>query len=494
MSPHCLYQFNGMQHGGSMSYTLVFMVNIPLATAATAATVSGKSGVAPAVNAAAPVILDSYALYVFFAALSKLNSAFVHPQRSAATAHVMASIENLVAGTPLAVPCRRLVAAAGSNVMYAFFSVTAVAGALTEAMVPLLMYCNVARAQVIVMFCMHGLFCLTRYDFSAVAAGLFPLWGYFARDGAVSEWIGWIGSPVARLLLPVALAAIMFRNGAKEWGDRADRIKVLELRLVCQLIYLIACPLMYIPSDIPPGALLLRSGSAAQAESWASTRAELGPWGAHAMTIAAVASCTVCVLNGAGPYFGWKTQGSISILYSNIVVEDAQRANHVLAPLLSLFGLPLPAVRDLVKVTETDAEEVHRQLCEAPVAPDFVFEPLKKKGGGWERAGLCHWGADTIQWVDYVVVGREDLHNEDWPPVMPYFIAFFSFRCLISRLVAESPDRDFYVAYEHRGKSMRFERRGGKTMEGSDAGLLSQPNLFLRKVVMYVPVPCDFRY
>lgn len=167
----------------------------------------------------------------------------------------------------------------------------------------------------------------------------------------------------------------------------------------------------------------------------------------------------------------------------------------MLAPLLRALGLPLPAVRDLVKVIETDADEVRRQLCEAPIAPDYVFEGLKRKTG-WERSGLCHWGADTIQWVDYVVVGRALLSNDDWPPVMPYFIAFFSFRCLISRLVAESPDRDFYVVFEHGGRRMRFERRGGETLHSGygDGRLLEQPNLYLRKIVMYVPVPCDFRY
>ena len=304
-----------MHYGGSMSYTLVFMCNLPLATAATAATLAGKRGVAAAVNAAAPTIVDSYALYVLFAALSKLNADFLHPQRSAATSHVMASVENLVAGTPLRRPCRRLVDWAGPRAMFAFFSVTAVAGAVTEALVPLLMYCNAARAQVMVMFAMHGLFCLTRYDFSAVAAGLFPLWGYFAREGAVAAWLGWMGSPAARALLPLALAVIMFRNGAREWGDAADKLKVLELRLVCQLIYVAATPLMYIPTDIPPGALLLRAGSAAQADAWASTREELGGLGAAAMLAASIASLSICFMNGAGPFGGWKTAGSISILY-----------------------------------------------------------------------------------------------------------------------------------------------------------------------------------
>ena len=489
-----IHQFNAMQHGGSMSYTLVFMVNIPLATAATAATIAGKRGVAEAVNAATPAIVDSYCLYVFFAALSKLNSDFFHPQRSAATAHVMASIENLVAGTPLRQPCRRLVDWTGPSAMCVFFKLTAVAGAVTEALVPLLMYFNAARAQVIVMFGMHGLFTLTRYDFSAVAAGLFPLWGYFAREGSVAAWLGWTGSPAARVLLPIALAVIMFRNGAREWGDAWDKLKVHELRLVCQLIYIAACPLMYIPTDIPPGALLLRLGSTAQADAWRTTREDLGDLGARAMLVASIASCTICFLNGSGPFFGWKTQGSISILYSNIVVENANKANHVLSPLLRIFGFPLPAVRDLVKVLETDADEVYRQLCEAPIAPDYVFEGLKKKSG-WEKSGICHWGANTIQWVDYTCPGRGLIHQEDWPPVMPYYLAYFSFRCLISKIVAQS-DRDFYVVYEYRGAKMRFERKGGKTLmpETSDMRLVSQPNMYVRKIVMFVPVPCDFRY
>ena len=450
-----VHQFNALQHGGNQSYAMVFVLNISLSASCMVAAVAGQS-LAVGVNAAVPSCVESYATLIFFAALAKYNTDFIEPRTSACTAHVMASVENLVAGTPLTRILRKAVDLAGPNAMAWFFFMTAVVGAMTESLVSGLMYTNHPHAQVPIMFAMHLLFAFTRYDFSAVAAGVMPLWG-FGNPGAVSHsQLGILSTPWARVLVPIILARIVLNGGAgsiietkedaactSDAKDEADIAKIHQLRFVCHCIYILGCPLTYYSSSIPPGSFLVGMGSTAQSEAFSSTREHLGHFGAAIVSMASFISFVICVLNGFGPFGGWKVAGSYAVLYSNIIVESEKHANHFLDPLLRSVGLPLAPVRDLVTVLKTNHVSIASQLVSVPIAPFNVFEGLVCEKG-WERSG--HLYTDTgVAWVDLSAPGRGRLYSEDYPHIVPYKMPYFQFRCLVSNNVVSSPMDDFYV-------------------------------------------------
>ena len=68
-----VHQFNSMQSGITQSYLLAFQGNLCLAAAGAAAIAQGK-GAAAAVTAAAPTIVECYALLMFFTAFGKVRS------------------------------------------------------------------------------------------------------------------------------------------------------------------------------------------------------------------------------------------------------------------------------------------------------------------------------------------------------------------------------------------------------------------------------------
>ena len=150
------HQFVLLRIAPSMSYFMMFVSNISLATASAAAallSVDPAGALWVAARAAAPAVLECYAIMMVFAALGKLNARFFSPLESAATGHVMASIENLVAllPRPLRALLRRAVDAAGARAAQAFFQACCYGGFAVEGVVPLLMYANAPNAQLLVM-------------------------------------------------------------------------------------------------------------------------------------------------------------------------------------------------------------------------------------------------------------------------------------------------------------------------------------------------------
>ena len=461
------HQFNRMQHSLNQSYTLVFISNIAFATTCTVAAVRGQ-GLAVAVNAATMIIMESYAMLMAFAALGKLNSGFFDPMQSAATAHVMASIENAAAGTPLVQVFRFLVDLAGPTVMYYFFLLTACIGAVVEALVPALMYLDCPRLQARIMFAMHSLFAMTRFDFSSSAAGIMPLFGW-ATPGGVSSYLGWMLSPWARVVLPGVAGIVVLRRGGwltqtttksvsgppidsmqsggtetRKDEDELQVAKVHQLRLVCHFIFILGCPLSYGGSTIPPGTFLVGWGSNKQASQWQEVYDNLGTVGGHAMSFAGVICFAICILNCLGPYIGWKTNDSYTVLYSNIIVERENFSNHIFNPVLRLLQLPISPMRDLVTVLSSDVAILHGHLVAARIAPAHVFAGLTENPQ-WRNSGKYWWSSGAAPYIDSSVPGRPRTRTQDAIVILPYMLPFFQLRAHISQLVFESPQLDFYV-------------------------------------------------
>lgn len=87
-----MHQLRSLHLGQGHSYMLVTVSNISIAACCMASLARGTT-LRVAVTAAAPAVLEAYAILMFFAALGKFNSAFFDPQRSAATVHVIGSLE-----------------------------------------------------------------------------------------------------------------------------------------------------------------------------------------------------------------------------------------------------------------------------------------------------------------------------------------------------------------------------------------------------------------
>lgn len=97
--------------------------------------------------------------------VGKFNNSFFVAKRSAATAHVIGSLENIFSmlPSPCAASARWLVNAAGPKGMERFFVFTAWLGAVVESAVWMLMYLDMPQAQVWTMYAMHGI-CTSSHD------------------------------------------------------------------------------------------------------------------------------------------------------------------------------------------------------------------------------------------------------------------------------------------------------------------------------------------
>ena len=303
-----LHQAASLHRGQGHSYMLVFVSNISLSAASIAALATGCS-LRAAVVAAAPAVLEAYALLMFWAALGKFNTQFFDPKRSAATVHVIGSIENLFAllPAPFARSARALVNAAGPGGMSAFFVFTAWLGAVVESAVCLLMYLDQPKSQAWTMYAMHGIFAFTAFDFSVASSGVMPLFGLY-ETGAVTACLGWLITPWARTLVPALLLWVMLTPVAGGVGSDAHISKLRQLSFVCRLWFFLSVPVLYIGAHVPHGSFLLGIGTEAREDTYASTREELGAVAYFAVQLAAFITISFSILNGAGPYGGWKVR------------------------------------------------------------------------------------------------------------------------------------------------------------------------------------------
>ena len=87
-----------------------------------------------------------------------------------------------------------------------------------------------------------------------------------------------------------------------------------------------------------------------------------------------------------------------------------------------------------------------------------------------------------------------------YPPIIPYKIPFFQFHCVVSAAIKESPNNDFSIEYSSYDRNRKqnvlkqFIYRNGSPQSGSDERLTQQPNMYLRKIVLYRALPIDFRF
>ena len=366
------------------------------------------------------------------------------------------------------------------------------------------MYWQWVLPQVVIMYAMHGLFVMTAFDVSIVAAAVFPLWGMVSDPGGVGDWLGAVTTcAAARLIVPSALLLLVFGDLPSPGEATMRRRRLHLLRVVCHAFFVLACPLFCAgpPSTwrIPPGVLTLGPGGGAAL----LRQAAFGAPGSAMLFAAFAFALAISMVNGIGPFVGIQTAGSYAVLYSNLIVERAEQqdSNHyLLSPaLLRLLGLPIAAMTDLVMVLEVrNAPTIERKLVFAPVAPFDVFSELVQQAG-WERAGRCHWSEPVSPYIYTSVPGtRRALTEDDAPVVLPYAIPRFQLRVMISGIVASEPDQSFRVVYRSLGGTDRepriFERRGGETLSGSDPGLTVAPSVYVRKLLKFRPLPVDLQY
>lgn len=163
-----------------------------------------------------------------------------------------------------------------------------------------------------------------------------PIFG-IQNEGAVSRWLGWLISPWASVLIAGGLAWVVLtpashENASKEEAKRGHIAKLQTLTLLCRGWYFLAAPVLYIGSAMPHGAMLLGLGTEHRAAAEEAMQKELGQWGYVVIQIAAFITLGISILNGSGPYAGWKTLGTYTTLYSNILVE--RDPNHYITPLV----------------------------------------------------------------------------------------------------------------------------------------------------------------
>ena len=454
-----------------------------------------------AVSAAAPAVIEAYAVLMFFAALGKFNTSFFDGKRSAATAHVIGSLENIFALLPA--PCAQfmssLVRSAGPNGMMIFFVSTAWLGAIVESAVCLLMYLNYPVTQVWMMYAMHGIFAFTAFDFSVASSGVLPLFGS-PVPGAVSKCLGWLSGPLGRIVVPAILIYVMMTpatapaktaktaetNGTGPASHAGGHmIKLMTLTMLCRGWYFLSAPVMYIPPYIPPGAMLLRLGTDERLAQEQATVDALGPWGALTVRCGAFVTLAICVMNGLGPYGGWKTAGTFTTLYSNILIE--RDANPWLWPLVRAIGMPwCTMMTDLATVIETDAPEIRVRISVAQITRLVVFKDLME-WPEWKLSAFCHWAPVPPAWHTLLEYASPELRST---PVIPYEIPWVQLRVLCTDIIASNPERDFFVEYVYEGKRRRFSRRKGVTHHNSDIRLATRPSL-LQRCCAYRAIPAD---
>lgn len=359
---------------------------------------------------------------------------------------------------------------AGADWMYAFFVFTAWLGAIIESVVVAFMYMNWPILQAWAMYLMHGLFAFTAFDFSVACSGVLPLFAMGNTPGSLAASLGWVTSPVGRILLPLALLYVVVLSRADP-RDRASHIaKLQQLSFCCRGWYFATVPFLYVGGSVPPGAMLLRIGTPERAAARIETYDALGMWAYAVVQAGAFVTCAISIINGSGPYGGWKTAGTYTTLYSNILVE--RDANHYIMPLVRTIRMPwCNLMLDLVTVTASDAPSIAVQLVLAPVSPPGIFADLLEKPD-WKNAGRCHWAPTPPTWHTLLEYANPEMKAQ---PVLPYQIPYFQLRCLISDTITKDPDATFFVEYVHKGSRRRFSVKKGRPHAQSDQRLAQPP-------------------
>ena len=367
-----------------------------------------------------------------------------------------------------------------------FFIFTAWLGALVESAVVILMYLNWPIAQVWTMYLMHGLFAFTAFDFSVACSGVLPLFAMGNSAGSLAASLGWITSPAARIMLPCALLYVVVLTQADK-KDRATHIaKLRQLTFCCRAWYFASVPFLYVGDSVPPGAMLLRIGSWERHVARAETYDALGTWAFAVVQAGAFVTCAMSIVNGSGPYGGWKTAGTYTTLYSNILVE--REANHYMMPLVCAIRMPwCNLMLDLVTVVGSDAPSIAVQLVLAPVSRPVVFADLLARPD-WTNAGRCHWAPAPPTWHTLLEFAHPETKAQ---PVMPYQIPYFQLRCLISDTLHANPNATFYVEYIHKGSRRRFSVKNGRPHPSSDSRLAESPPM-VRVPTRIVYILCCF--
>ena len=158
------------------------------------------------------------------------------------------------------------------------------------------------------MVCMHGMFALTAYDFSLVAAAVFPLWASMEQGSIASaQYLGWLATPYGRVVVPVLIVAFILKP-AKDNDERAKLARLHYFRLYCQVFFLMSSPIiLFAKSDMLP---LMPSGSKLVRISnetfWTdeSALSEMGAIGAFAIGVARSLILMLSLINGFGPFVG----------------------------------------------------------------------------------------------------------------------------------------------------------------------------------------------
>jgi len=287
--------------------------------------------------------------------------------------------------------------------------------------------------------------------------------------------LSWMSSaPLARLVFTATALMGCWRLEAQRCRELGSSEHVLSLLWLCLL-----CPASWIPAgtSTPPGLLALPPLPLPFAAS-------------------GTALLLLTLLNGLGPYLGYKTAATWA-MFSNLHVEGGW-TNHWLVPASwQLCGM----AADLVTVVQSDVElirDYHTHSCFGATFEGNDISPLQSFA---RRCGIrCVSHANSV-------LGR----GGDVSVVLPFRVPFWQLRRLIS-LEALPTRRDFHVEYIATsepavppaggegasggkgpgGRRRRFEVRGGRIVGDSDRRLAAPPCWLLAKLIYFKSVlPAD---
>ena len=186
------------------------------------------------------------------------------------------------------------------------------------------------------------------------------------------------------------------------------------------------------------------------------------------------------VLNGLGPYLGYKT-AAVWAMFSNLHVEGG-RTNHWLVPASwQLVGY----CSQLVTINETDSQLLRTYHTVSS------FDATRGSRGISPLVGFAQRTGCAMTSHANSVLGR----GGEVQSVFPYRIPWLQLRRMISVEVLPELRKSgggFHVDYTlSGGERRRFEVRGGELTPGSDPRLAVPPPLLLQKLTTFKSVLVD---
>lgn len=390
-----------------------------------------------------------------FAALAKLNSDYADVRKSSCTVFTLLVGEGFV---PAALTRRVLALIGDAGLLLLLRAMLLLLEAIELAIPPMLAFGALSSSALLV-WAFHLALGTIAYDYSVIAVASLVLCAP-PEQLAHLEWMS--TTPTARLVATAAALLLCHRLESGRCRELGSVEHIATLGWLCLL-----CPAWWVGTHAPtpPGLLAaLAAGSPALPVALAASGAAL---------------LAATVVNGCGPYLGYKTV-AVWAMFSNLHVEGGRTNHWLLPPWLQLVG----CCRALVTVEATDAPALAQYhsysswdaACEA-TGPSSPLQLFAARTG---CAMISH--ANSI-------LGR----GGEVSCVFPYRVPFWMLRRIVSCEVLPHT-KSFYVDYSIPGHgTRRFEVVSGQLTAGSDERLARPPHVLLQKLTSFKSVPADDR-